>query len=32
MNPAYLGPADFTQVWIDIEARLRPIFAGLRTQ
>jgi tripartite-type tricarboxylate transporter receptor subunit TctC len=29
--PAYLDPADFTKVWIDIENRVKPILATLRS-
>jgi tripartite-type tricarboxylate transporter receptor subunit TctC len=30
--PAYLGPDDFTKVWIDIENRVKPILEKMRSQ
>jgi tripartite-type tricarboxylate transporter receptor subunit TctC len=30
LTPAYMNPADFTQVWIDMESRVKPILAALR--
>jgi tripartite-type tricarboxylate transporter receptor subunit TctC len=31
-TPAYLDPAGYTQVWIDMERRVKPILATLRSQ
>jgi tripartite-type tricarboxylate transporter receptor subunit TctC len=31
LTPAYLDPAGYTQVWIDMENRVKPILAALRS-
>ncbi len=32
VSPYYLNPADYTQVWIDNETRMKPLLARLQTQ